>query len=217
MEERCHRQSGRGTNKETSVAQPLATYLPLTTLCLSPLNTRPAHDHGDTTELKASILAHGVLQPLHVLPASESSTGLNEVTMGGRRLKALMELAAHDRIDADYAVPCMIASGEAEDIPPKSIAENVVRRAMSPAVEFEAFARLEEMGKAAGDIAREFGCTVKHVRQRLALGKTAPALREALRTGDIGLDTAKVCILGTIGAQKALLAGTPACQSLGSR
>ena len=191
------------------MSAPLATHLPLSSLCLSPLNARPSSDHGDMTELKASILAHGVLQPLHVLPAAQSSTGLNEVTMGGRRLKALMELAAEGTIEDDYAVPCMIAEGDDAELQSKSVAENVVRRAMSPVVEYEAFARLEEQGKSPEVIAREFGCTVRHVKQRLALGKTAPGVREALRSGDIDLDTAKAFTLGGVEEQEAILKGTP--------
>lgn len=194
------------------MSQHLTTQLKLSTLCLSPLNARPSSDHGEMDGLKASILAHGILQPLQVIPAGNSSTGLNEVTIGGRRLKALMQLAAEGTIDGDHDVPCTIVSAEDADIQSMSIAENVVRRAMSPVVEFEAFARLHESGKSETDIAREFGCTVRHVKQRLALGKTAPAVRDALRDGDIDLDTAKAFTLGDVAAQEAILAGTPARQ-----
>jgi ParB family chromosome partitioning protein len=138
-------------------------FLPLSTLTLSPMNARPASDHGDTSDLQASILEHGLIQPIRVVPASETISGMNEVTVGGRRLRAMMALAKEGKLEEDHAVPCVIEHGEDVDVQSRSVAENVVRRAMSPVVEYESFVRLEEGGKSVEEIAAAFGTTVRHV------------------------------------------------------
>jgi ParB family transcriptional regulator, chromosome partitioning protein len=58
-----------------------------------------------------------------------------------------------------------------------SLAENVIRSAMHPADEFEAFSLLHtEKGMAADDIAARFGVSPAVVRQRLKLAAVSPAL-----------------------------------------
>jgi ParB family chromosome partitioning protein len=195
-----------------TLMQHATIFLPLSTLTLSPMNARPASDHGDTTDLQASILEHGLIQPIRVVPASETISGMNEVTVGGRRLRAMMTLAEEGKIDDDYSVACVIEHGEDVDVQSRSVAENVVRRAMSPVVEYESFVRLEEGGKTVDEIAAAFGTTVRHVKQRLALGKAAPCVRAALKKGDITLDAAKAFTLGTIEEQEAIFESRPLSQ-----
>jgi ParB family chromosome partitioning protein len=64
-----------------------------------------------------------------------------------------------------------------QDVDEISPAENVIRSAMHPANEYEAFALLHnEKGMAADDIAARFGVTPAVVRQRLKLGAVNPVL-----------------------------------------
>jgi ParB family transcriptional regulator, chromosome partitioning protein len=71
----------------------------------------------------------------------------------------------------------------------QEIAENVIRTAMHPADQFEAFAKLHnEEGMAAEDIAGRFGVTPTVIKQRLKLGALAPALMQAYRDGELNLD-----------------------------
>ena len=119
--------------------------IPLDRLVLSPCNARktppsPAED----AELKASIKARGLKQNLVVCPAAEGH-GLHAVTAGGRRLKALQELAAEGVIPADYKVPCLVEEPEAAL--ETSLMENTVRSAMHPADEFVAMAALIDAGE----------------------------------------------------------------------
>ena len=64
------------------------------------------------------------------------------MTAGGRRLKALQELAAEGVIPADFRVPCLIEEPEAAL--ETSLMENRIRAALSPADEFVAMAALIE-------------------------------------------------------------------------
>ena len=110
-------------------------------LVLSPANARktppsPAED----AELKASIRTRGLKQNLVVHPAADDK-GVHAVTAGGRRLKALQELAAEGVIPDDYKVPCLVETPEVAL--ETSLMENTVRAGMHPADEFVAMAAVD--------------------------------------------------------------------------
>src|SRR3546814_2670265 len=98
-------------------------------------------------ERNASIAVHGLQQNLVVTPAN--GDGAYDVIAGGRRLAALKALQAEGKLPADCLVPCFIRTESAAEL---SLAENIVRQAMHPADQFEAFA---EIGRAS---CRERGC-----------------------------------------------------------
>jgi ParB family transcriptional regulator, chromosome partitioning protein len=167
--------------------------IPLSQLVLSPANVRttPATPAEDAA-LEASIRAKGILQNLIVHAAN--GDGLYEVDAGGRRFRILQKLAAERVIDADYKVPCKIE--QPEDAVESSLAENTIRAAMHPADEFVAMASLIDDGATVEDVARRFGTSERHVRQRLRLGKLAPELLDAYRAGGIGLEAVTAFTLG---------------------
>ncbi len=152
-------------------------------LSKSPRNVRRTQTKAACEELKASILAHGILQNLVVISAKK---GKYHVIAGGRRLAALQALIAEGKLPGGHAVPCQIAAQEqAEEM---SLAENTVRQAMHPADEFEAFAALVDQGQTAAQVAERFGLTERHVLQRLKLGRVAPELLAAYRAEEIDLE-----------------------------
>ena len=108
--------------------------------------------------MKASILAHGLMQNLVV---TADGDGRFRVIAGSRRLEALRALQAEGKLPDDHAVPCQVAGDD--HAAEMSLAENTVRLAMHPADEFEAFARLIEGGAAVEQVAERFGVTVRHV------------------------------------------------------
>jgi ParB family chromosome partitioning protein len=88
----------------------------LNQLVLSPTNVRKTPPSAaEDAELKASIRARGLKQNLVVHPASLDPTDVHAVVAGGRRLKALQELAAEGAIPADFKVPCLIEQPEPGD------------------------------------------------------------------------------------------------------
>ena len=162
--------------------------LTLDTLEPAPENVRKAPPEAAAlAELKASLAAHGLLASLVVRPI-ESIRPRYAVVAGGRRLAALKALAAEGVIPVNQPVPCRV---DGSDIPPGelSLAENVVRVAMHPADQAEAFGRLAAGGASAAAIAARFGVSERVVAQRLRLGNAAPALLDAYRAGDLDLDT----------------------------
>jgi ParB family chromosome partitioning protein len=159
----------------------------LALLVLSPANVRktPATAAEDA-ELEASIRAKGIPQNLIVHPAPVHGKDLYHVDAGGRRLKVLQKLAAEGVIEDYHPVPCLVR--EPASSLETSLMENTVRAAMHPADEFVAMAELIDAGTATGQVAKRFGTSERHVKQRLRLGKLAPELLEAYRAGDINLD-----------------------------
>ncbi|OJW21202.1 MAG: hypothetical protein BGO49_24630 [Planctomycetales bacterium 71-10] len=156
----------------------------ITKLSKSPLNARKTLTQSGIEDMKASILAHGLMQNLVV---TEAGDGTYHVIAGARRLAALQQLQAEGKLTEDYAVPCQIASEEqAAEL---SLAENIVRSAMHPADEFEAFAALADKGRSAEEIALNFGVTAKHVEQRMKLARVAPSLLAAYRAGEMTLES----------------------------
>jgi len=164
-------------------------------LVLSPANVRktPATAAEDA-ELEASIRARGILQNLIVHPAPIDRQDIYEVDAGGRRLKVLQKLAAEGVIEDYHPVPCLVRESEASV--ETSLMENTIRAAMHPADEFVAMAALIDGGATIDAVAKRFGTSERHVRQRLRLGKLAPELLDAYRNGDISLDTVTAFTLG---------------------
>jgi ParB family chromosome partitioning protein len=167
----------------------------LSQLVLSPANVRktPA-TAAEEAQLEASIRAKGILQNLIVRPTPIDGRGVYEVDAGGRRLKILQKLAAEGVIDVDHPVPCLVREPAASL--ETSLMENTIRAAMHPADEFVAMAELIDAGATIDDVAKRFGTSERHVKQRLRLGKLAPKLLEAYRAGDLSLDVVTAFTLG---------------------
>ena len=168
--------------------------IPLSKLVLSPGNVRKTPPSpAEEAELKASIKARGLKQNLVVHPSADEK-GVHAVTAGGRRLKALQELAAEGAIPADTKVPCLVeAPDEALET---SLMENTIRAAMHPADEFVAMAGLIDAGATIEAVALRFGVPEQRVRQRLRLGKVAPELLDEFRAGEISLEVMTAFTLG---------------------
>jgi ParB family chromosome partitioning protein len=173
---------------------PAVGHIPLDKLVPSLTNVRKTPpSSAEDAELKASIRARGLKQNLVVHPAA-GEKGVHAVTAGGRRLRALQELAAEGVIPADFRVPCLVEAPEAAL--ETSLMENRIRAALSPADEFVAMAALIDSGEPVEAVATRFGVSERHVRQRLRLGKLAPELLDAYRAGDISLDVVTAFTLG---------------------
>ena len=159
----------------------------------------PASD-AETAELAASIAAVGLITPLGCHAAVRGGRALYSVIAGGRRLAALRQLAAEDRLPASLAgaVPVMIfapAGDETTALHEISLAENVVRAEMSAADQITAWGRLHAGGMAASVIAARFGVAEGLVAQRLRLAGVAAPVLDALREGAIGLDVVRAFTL----------------------
>ena len=181
-------------------AEPLIRDIPLRRLALAPENVRktPPDPQADAA-LKASIAALDLMENLVVRPDPGTGPGQAPhedgieryaVVAGGRRLKAMQELAADGVLDADHPVPCQVRSGDA-DPAELSLAENVIRIAMHPADQVVAFTKLADANRSVSAIAARFGASERIVEQRLRLGNAAPELLDAYRADEIDLAVLK--------------------------
>jgi ParB family chromosome partitioning protein len=149
----------------------------------SPLNARRTGQKTGLEELKASILAHGLMQNLVVTDAGDEGF---RVIAGGRRLEAIRSLQKEGKLSEEFSVPCQIVSEE--HALEMSLAENTVRLAMHPADQFEAFATLIEQGATAAEVAQRFGVEESLVHKRMKLARVAPKLLEEYRNDAMTLE-----------------------------
>ena len=159
--------------------------IPLNRLHLSPNNVRKKHDPSTIPELAAAILAEGgLLNPLAVIPEKiKGSKGDHGVVAGGRRLAALQYLAEHAAVRADVPVRCRVF--DAERGVSVSLVENATQEPMHPADQLEAFKRLVDEGRTAGQIAAAYNLTALTVERRLKLARLAPEFLELFRADQI--------------------------------
>lgn len=158
-------------------------YIEIKKLVKSPLNVRKTVSASADDELKASILAHGLMQNLVV---TKGKKGKYQVIAGARRLEALKALQADGVLPDDHAVPCQVVTEE--HAAEMSLAENVVRLAMHPADRFEAFAALIDQGLTAEQVAVRFGTTVRQVENSMRLARIAPMLIQEFRDEKLSFD-----------------------------
>ena len=181
------------------MTEPVIRSIPLDRLELSPANVRKTTaGEAAFAELKANIAANGVLANLVVraLGPDTQDNPRYAVIAGGRRLAALGELTQEGVFPSDYPVPCrIVANGAADE--ELSLAENVIRAAMHPADQVEAFGALALAGATVADIATRFGVSERIVEQRLRLGHAAPELLDAYRQNRIDLATLKAFTVTT--------------------
>ncbi len=162
-------------------AQP--QFIAVSRLEKSPLNARRTVRSDGFNELKASLLAHGLMQNLVVTDAGD---GVFHVIAGGRRLEAIRSLQAEGKLPGDFAVPCQVVTEKyALEM---SLAENTVRLAMHPADQFAAFGELIDKGATAADVAARFGVEESLVHKRMKLARVAPALLQEYRDEGMTLE-----------------------------
>ncbi|MBL8557570.1 MAG: ParB/RepB/Spo0J family partition protein [Hyphomonadaceae bacterium] len=190
---------------DTGAEEQRTCFVPVSKLVVHEDNVRRTDKRADIETLAASIGAHGLLQNLSVVRVED---GRYAVVAGARRLAALRLLIKQGRLARDFAAPCTIV--EPELSAEASLAENVQRVAMNAMDEMEAFARLVDDGMSAETVAERFGASVRHVEQRLALGRLSPKIRAAYRKGDLTLDVARAfCLTDDHGAQERLFKQVP--------
>jgi ParB family chromosome partitioning protein len=163
--------------------------VPLNLLSISTHNVRTANAEEDIGSLADSIHNLGLIANLAAHPELGEGYG---VYAGGRRLRALWHNRDLGRIPFDWPVP--IRLGTADEAREVSLAENVQRLPMNPVDEFEAYSRLvadhaDETDPAAF-VAKRFHKTRIYVEQRLRLAALAPEILDALRDGEIRLESA---------------------------
>jgi ParB family chromosome partitioning protein len=179
----------------TDKVVPEQTSVTLATLCVAEANVRGDRPDPALPGLKASILARGVLAPLSVTAPPKGAKGAKakyQVIAGGRRYRALRELANELKIGENYMVPVVVRpESDAAEIVEISLAENILREPLKPHEEYAAFARLADAGASEAAIAEHFGVSARRVGQLLRLGNLHPDLLAAFESGALKEEEAR--------------------------
>ncbi|MAE86198.1 MAG: hypothetical protein CMB80_25920 [Flammeovirgaceae bacterium] len=169
---------------QTNQVEKTQQQIPLNMLEVAPENSRKTNVTARQNELKASLTAYGLLQPLLVRPAEKK--GRFFVVDGQRRLLALKALAKDKTLKSTFSVKCeQVDPAIAREL---SLTANVQAQTMHPADQFEAFFAMSQDKISIGDIAARFGVSQKTVKQRLKLASVSPKLLELYRAGEMSLE-----------------------------
>jgi ParB family transcriptional regulator, chromosome partitioning protein len=153
--------------------------LPTDAIRPNPRNVRS--EVGDITELAASIRAEGILQPLSVEPAEDSTYTL---LWGQRRYAAVQRLGI-------TAVPCIIRQPAGDRrTTARMVIENVHRKDLPPLDEARAYQTLLDDGMTRSEIARATGVSAATITHRLALLELPNAAQKMVRDGRLSLGAA---------------------------
>jgi ParB family chromosome partitioning protein len=188
----------------------------LNKLVLSPLNMRQGD--VDVSDLIASFRSRiaakkpVLLQNLRVTAQVDDAgkaTGLFEVHVGGRRFRALTQLADAKTIKKTHPVACVVTDDRL-DAMSESVEENTQRLDPHPVDQYLAFAALIEAGYTPAQVAGRFGIEEARVMRRMALAKVSPKLLALHRTGEIDFQTmAAFTLTEDQEAQEAAYFGVP--------
>lgn len=170
-----------------------------TMLHISMLEPHPGNirdDIGDVSDEARSILAHGILQPLIVIPR-EGRSGHYWIVAGSRRYHA----AKRARQDQ---VPVIIRR---DDLTPAQVTEimlveNCQRADLNPIEKARAFGRLRKAGRTSADIARSVGISEATVSYFLTLLELDESSQRRIVTGALPVGVAVAGVRSTRKAQR---------------
>lgn len=161
-------------------------------------NPRRYFDEKEMTELKSSIQAQGVLQPILVRPLGT----VFEIVAGERRWRGAQEVHG-----VDYLIPVYIRDMTDAEAAAAGANENMIRASMSPSEESEVASKI--LGQSNGnydEAAKRLGWTRTTLEKRLALMNCSQSVRDALTERKIQLGHAELFATATKDKQDAVLA-----------
>jgi ParB family chromosome partitioning protein len=149
-------------------------------------NPRNTIDPDHIARLAANISEFGLKQNLVGYADGDQVM----ITAGGCRLLALQSLKP-DRITALFGADGIPVRMETrDDAIASALAENVVRRNMSPAEELRAYKKLHAEGYSSEQIIRAFGLTRRQFDNTMKLAELPDPILAALEAGEMSLDHA---------------------------
>jgi ParB family chromosome partitioning protein len=165
--------------------------VPLNELFVSKQNARTKRNSNSFPELKALILAMGLMQRLTIV----EENGRYGVVTGGRRYEAMMLAVSMGEMAADALIECKLY--DSVHSAKLSLAENSGREEMHPADQIASFKRLiDEEGMSVAEVATSFCVTPMTVERRLKLSNLSPRFIDMYREGKIDSDILAVFTLG---------------------
>jgi len=147
---------------------------------MAPHPDNPRHTLGDLTELTRSIRAHGIIEPLVVLPADDQ--GVYLIVAGRRRHAAGLQAGVTE-------VPAVVRSMTRVGVIEAGLSENSNRSDLTLSEEVAAIERLMslETGLTPSKLCRRIGRSQSWVRARMAVTILPARWRGALDSGELSI------------------------------
>ncbi len=131
---------------------------------------------GDLSDLKASIEAKGVLEPILVRPRED---GRYTIISGERRFRAAMEAGLSD-------IPCIVLDVSDAEVLEIALIENLQRKDLSPLEEADGYLTLQERHSYTHEqIARAVGKSRVTITETLSLARLPLRVKDECRRADI--------------------------------
>jgi ParB family chromosome partitioning protein len=157
-------------------------WVPITLIDPNPFQTRTSTDEAALEELKASIAADGLLQPIVIRP---TPNGRFHVVAGERRFLAIKALD-HEKIQAT------IKQSSDADAMLFTVVENLVRKDLNPLEQAHAFARMSALfGLTQDEISKKAKINRSTVTHYLSILKLPQDLQQAVADGRLTLGHAR--------------------------
>lgn len=148
---------------------------------LDPNPDQPRVEIGDLTELTASIIEKGVLEPLLVKPSRLSGRWM--IIAGERRWRAAREAGIRE-------VPCIEMDIDDRAVAEIALIENMQRKDLTPWEEADGLRALcERFGYTHEEVARKVGKSRSTVTEALSISSLPEDVRERCRRADISAKT----------------------------
>lgn len=165
--------------------------VPVSAIVPNPLQPRKSFGEAELAELRASIRANGLLQPLLVRPQG----GTFQLVAGERRFRAVQSLGWQE-------VPVHVRDLADKDVLTLALIENLQRSDLNPIEEAEGYqelvARFSLTQQEVADAVGRERSTVTNMLRLLALPES---IRTMVRSGDISLGHARA-LLGLLDAEQ---------------
>ena len=175
--------------------------IPIDQLHVSRLNMRKSRKTPDISDILPSIRERGVRQSLLVRKEGKKYG----VVAGRRRLFALRKVAKET--GKSLKAPCgILEAGDDAKAIEDSLLENIARLPADEFQQYDAFARLADVGKDVAGIAATFGVSELKVNRILALAGLVPEIKALYEAEEIQVPTLRALTMATPDQQKEWLA-----------
>ncbi|MCC7194445.1 MAG: ParB/RepB/Spo0J family partition protein [Gemmatimonadaceae bacterium] len=173
-------------------------------IAANPLQPRKVFDAGELAELRASIEANGLLQPLLVRPRESGY----ELVAGERRFRAIQQLGWKD-------VPAQVRDLDDQDVLTLALIENLQRSDLDPIEEAEGYQDLiSRFSLTQQQVATAVGRERSTIANSIRLLGLPAAVRTMVRTGELSLGHARTLLGLTEQAEMVAMAREIVAQGL---
>ena len=168
-----------------SAERPVSQRLPIAQIRANPYQPRKEFRAEELAELRASLKANGLLQPIVVRP---SATGGYELIAGERRLRAATELGWTD-------IPVIVRDIDDRTLLTLALVENLQRADLNAVEEAEGYQRLiDEFGLTQQQVADIIGKDRTTVANTLRVLQLPPTVRRMVEQGELTLGHARALL-----------------------